>query len=92
MVLGIAWYRPDQYGLLRALAADAHIMTHTHVEWEAGAMKLMNDLRQQGLDARRVDVDVNEMAAWCQRQGKPFDSAARSIYAAELLRSGGCSN
>jgi len=87
MIVGIAWYRQEQYGLLRALAADADSMANTYEEWLAGVTKTMDDLRERGITARRVDVDVRELAAWCQQRGKPLDGGSRSAYAAENLKS-----
>ena len=87
MIVGIAWYRPEQYGLLRALSSDADSMASTYKEWLAGVTKTMDDLRQRGIVARRVDVEVKELAAWCQQRGRPLDGEARSTYAAENLKS-----
>jgi hypothetical protein len=86
MVVGIAWYREDQYALLRALAVDTDSMAHTYEEWLTGVTKTMEDLRQQGIIGRRVDVDVKDLAAWCERQDRRLDGAARSAYAAEKVR------
>ena len=86
MILGIAWYRPEQYGLLRALAADADSMACTYEEWLAGATKMMSDLRARGIVARRVDVEVRELAPWCEQRGRPLDGAARSTYVAENVK------
>jgi len=88
LIVGIAWYRPEQYGLLRALSADADSMANTYEEWLAGVTRTMDDLRQRGMVARRVDVEVRDLAAWCQQRGRPLDGEARSTYAAEILRSG----
>jgi hypothetical protein len=74
---------------MRALSADADSMAKTYDEWLAGVTKTMADLRQRGLVARRVDVEVGELAAWCQQQGRPLDGEARAAYAAEYLRAGG---
>jgi hypothetical protein len=87
MIVGIAWYRPEQYSLLRALATDADSMANTYEEWLSGVIKTMNDLRQRGVIARRVDVDVKELADWCRQRGRPLDGEARSMYAAEQIKS-----
>jgi hypothetical protein len=87
MIVGIAWYRPEQYELLRALASDADSMANTYEEWLAGVTKTMAELRQRGIVARRVDVEVRELAAWCEQHGRPLDGKARSIYAAENVKS-----
>ena len=88
MIVGVAWYRAEQYGLLRALAVDSDSMADTYEQWLAGVTKTMNDMRQQSMVAHRVDVDVNELVVWCERQGRVWDGGARSEYAAGMLRSG----
>jgi len=87
MIVGIAWYRQDQYGLLRALAVDADSMANTYEEWLAGVTKTMEDLRRQGVVARKVDVEVKELVAWCQQRGRPLNGEARSTYTAERVKS-----
>jgi hypothetical protein len=85
LVVGVAWYRPDQYALLRALATDAACMAATYDKWLAGVTKTMADLKKQGVAARRVDVDVKELVAWCQEEGRELDGAARATFATEKL-------
>jgi hypothetical protein len=86
-VVGVAWYREDQYALLRALATDTDSMADTYEQWHTGVNKTMDDLREQGIDARRVDVDIRELTAWCAERRMPLDGKARSTYAAEKLQS-----
>ena len=87
MNVGIACYRREQYELLRALATDADSMANTYDEWLAGVTKTMEDLQRRGILTRRVDVEIRELADWCQQRGKPLDGAARSAYAAEKVKS-----
>lgn len=86
VAVGIAWYRADQYSLLRALSVDPDSMADSYEQWLAGVTRTMNDLHERGITVRRVDVDVKELAAWCQERGKCLDGAARSAYAAEKVR------
>lgn len=86
ILVGVAWYRPDQYALLRALAVDSDSMADTYEQWLAGVTKTMDDLRQKGVVARRVDVDVKDLVAWCEKRKRPLDGAARSEYAVEKVR------
>ena len=87
MIVGIAWYRPEQYGLLRALSTDTDSMEKTYEEWLAGVTRTMDELRRIGVAAQRVDVEIKELVAWCQQRGLALDGQARSQYAAEFLRS-----
>ncbi len=87
IVAGIAWFRPDQWELLRALSVDADTLEQTHAEWENLAQKTIQDLAREGVAARKVDVDVNDLQAWCVAEHRPLDGAARAAYAATRLRS-----
>ena len=88
LVLGIAWFRPDQWELLRSLASDADVLEATHAEWEKLAKKTIKDLARQGILARKVDIDVNRLQAWCVTEQRPLDASARAVYATERLRDG----
>src|SRR6266567_5256539 len=83
--VGIAWFRLDQWQLLRSVASDADILEQTHTEWESLAEQTIRDLARQGVHARKVDVDINELQAWCNSQQRPLDASARAVYAASQL-------
>ena len=86
VVAGIAWFRASQWQLLRSLATDADDLEETHEEWVKIAEKTIEDLGRQGVHTQKVDVDVNELQAWCSAQKRPLDSSARAAYAAAHLR------
>ena len=88
VVLGIAWFRPEQWDLLREVAVDADVLEPTHAEWEKLARQTIKDLAKQGVLARRVDVDVQRLQAWCAEHHRPLDASARAAYATERLRAG----
>lgn len=86
VVVGVAWFRADQWPLLRSLSVDVDILEQTHVEWEIFAERTMKDMAREGLLARKVDVDVNELRAWCIAKQRPLDASARAAFAVERLR------
>ena len=88
VVVGIAWFRPDQWELLRSVSVDADVLEQTHAEWEKLARQTIKDLARQGILARRVDVDVQRLQAWCAEHQRPLDASARASYATERLRYG----
>jgi hypothetical protein len=85
-MIGIAWYRPDQWSLLRALAADPDRLENSYEEWVAMATKSMHDLAAHGISAVKVDVNVRELVAWCQERHRSVDGSARATFVAEWLR------
>jgi hypothetical protein len=86
IIAGIAWFRRDQWSLLRSLAADPDKLEQSHSEWIRHAEKAIKTLKKQGVSARKVDVEVNALQRWCAEQGRPLDGAARAAYAAAHLR------
>jgi hypothetical protein len=61
-------------------------MANTYGEWLAGANKLIADLEKQGALVSKVEVEVGELLAWCEQQGRPVDGAARSEFVTRKLR------
>ncbi len=84
--IGVAWYREDQWQLLRATASDPEIIEETYQEWLGIAWESMERLKEQGLDPVRVDFDVHEFNAWCNRHKRNPNAESRSEYVTELLR------
>jgi hypothetical protein len=84
--IGIAWYREDQWSLLRSTAADPEAIEDTYRDWLTYAVKLIEDLKQQGFDPVRVDFDVKKFNKWCKQNQKAPNSRSRSQYATHLLQ------
>src|SRR5439155_4621072 len=85
IVAGIAWFRADQWQLLRSLSTDADELEKRYEEWVAIAEKTVQDLASQGVFVRKVEVDVNELQAWCWAQKPPLGPSARAQCAAAHL-------
>ena len=45
----------------------------------------MFDLRRAGVNPKRVDVDIEELAKWCAAQNRPLDGSARATYVSHQL-------
>ena len=84
--VGFAWYRADQWQRLHELDSGATELHDRHEDWVASAERTIAELASHGIVVERVPVDVDEIAAWCTRHGKRFDSGARSLFVAELLQ------
>ena len=81
----MAWYRPDQWALLRAVSADGERLEATYEEWLAFASKHLRELQSLGLQVDRIDVEVAALVRWCNSQGRPVDGGARAEYARQGL-------
>ena len=78
--LAIAWYRATQWSLLKSVVADPDVIEDTYLEWLEVAEARVAELEELGLEANKVDVDVEEMVAWCKTRDMPLDGRARAQF------------
>ena len=84
--MAIAWYTREEWDAVRREASDAEVFDANYDEWQANATRVLDQLREQGVPVQRIAVGAVELRTWCQQQGIPQNSKARSRYAAERLR------
>jgi hypothetical protein len=85
-VTGVGWYRAEQWERLREISADGEKLEETYEDWVASAEESLREMRKVGLYAEKVEVDVEELLAWCRAQGRDVDGETRAQYAAVMLR------
>ena len=88
-VIGVSWYRPEQWDRLLQIATDREVLEDTYEEWKAIAEKSLKKFAMLGYHLRKVDIDVEELLGWCKVHNLSVDGAARSKFAAEKLREQG---
>ncbi len=81
-VIGVAWYRPEQWEIMRNVAVDGDKLEDTYAEWLMDAERVVKQLQQGGLRVIKVDIEVADLMLWCESQQIPLDGKARSNYAA----------
>jgi hypothetical protein len=86
MIVGCAWYRPEQWERLREISVDRDDLGATYEEWERNAEANLEKLNEMGLHSVKVDIDVEELVNWCMVQNCLVDGEARAQYATERLR------
>lgn len=86
IVVGVAWFRCDEWPQLLSLAADSECLERTHDEWLATAEQTFERLKATGVELIKVDVSVSELLEWCQKNNRPQDAAARATFAGEKLQ------
>lgn len=85
VVMGVAWNRPEPWARLLDISVDRDQLEATHAEWRKHADKQLKRLRREGLDVRRVDVDVEELVAFCEKKGMDVNSEARAAFASDKI-------
>ena len=81
--IGLGWYTREQWQRLVALAPDRADLDDTFEEWREQAERALEELTAQGHAIRKVFVDVDDLAAWCESRGRPRDASARAEYITE---------
>ncbi len=84
MIVGIGFYRREQWSLLRETAVDSHLLEESYDDWIEVVDAAVTKIRDSGLEPKLVDVDVEELLAYCRRKGVPNNAETRSRFVAEL--------
>jgi len=85
-ILGIAWYKGEEWSHLLEISADRDELEDTHEEWLHNAEIRLHEMAEKGINAVRVYINVDELHDWCIVQGRPLDGSARAVFTAEKLR------
>lgn len=86
VVTAVAWYRREQWSRLIEVSRDWVELEKTYDEWEAATLLAMERMQARGAALERVDIDVEELARWCQAERRYVDGAARAEFAALKLQ------
>lgn len=85
-VTAVGWYRREQWPRLVEVSVDREDLEATYDDWLPEAEKFVNRMRRLGMAVEKVEMDVEELLAWCRQQGRFVDADARATYAAVLLQ------
>jgi hypothetical protein len=86
IVTGVAWYRPEQWERLREVSEDVDNLEETYDAWLQTAERLIRDGIPSDVRVEKIDVDVEEVLAWCNVQGLPMNASSRSRFVSERVR------
>lgn len=85
IVVGVCWYRQDQYDRFLASAKDREDLEDTWDEWQITAERVIRQYRARGLDVRKVEIDLDDLLAYCMVEEEPNTAATRAAYVAHLI-------
>jgi hypothetical protein len=80
--IGVAWYKPEQWELLKKLSQDGDELENTFTEWIEFVQKKVRELRKMGIKVEKVKVDVKELLAWCNERSLPINGESRAAFVA----------
>jgi hypothetical protein len=68
-VMGLAWFRREDYRTLKSLFADGTGLHPSYDEWLKAAEGMFEQLKRQGIETHKVYIDPEEFPAWCKANG-----------------------
>ena len=81
-MVGIVWYKREDYDTLRKLFTDSDQLQDTYDEWLSEAERVLNNLQSHGQNCRKVFQDPRTFPAWCAERSLEANAAARSEFGA----------
>lgn len=84
--VGVAWYRREQWPRLLEISADRDTLEDSYDEWLAHASNTFEFLKRNDLSPIQVDIDTEELLAWCRARNLPVNADARTNYTAGIVK------
>ena len=85
-VMGVAWYKFDQWDRLLEISSDRAELENIYDEWKKVAEENLVNLAQHGYKLCKVHIDVEELLVWCNSQNRAVDGDARTEFTVMKLR------
>ena len=80
--LGIVWFRDrEHYERCKKAFPDRASML-SYEDWFERAEKMLKQLRDQGTVVHLIELDLDELMAWCRSRGVEPDVQARNTFTA----------
>ena len=86
LVMGVSWYRSEQWHLLQEISEDKENFDKTYEESLVDSENKIKQLEAQGLRPIKIEVDVEEMLTWCSTQGLSVTPETRTKFMMSKLR------
>lgn len=77
---GICWIQEAQWLRLLDIAEDRDRLEPTWEEWRAKTEEMIEVFATRQIFIERVEVDVEDLLAWCNEKGKPVNASSRAEY------------
>jgi hypothetical protein len=81
--VGILWLKREDYPRFLALVDKVDWRLGTFEVWEKAAQEAVARIEREGGTAIRVEVDPDQLLAWCTIRGLKLDRAGRHAFACD---------
>jgi len=80
-IVGIVWYRRDQYELAKTIMVDGANLPPTYSAWLHAAQQVVERVKGAGKTPVRAYIDPATFPIWCQARGLDINADARNQFA-----------
>jgi hypothetical protein len=85
-VIGVAWYRKEQWDTLKMVTDQPEAIEDTYEEWFENAKEMKKKLELSGITVNEVDIDLGDVLNWCRNKHVSVNSNSIAEYVAFRLR------
>lgn len=86
MIIGVTWYRPEEYKTLMAMFEDGANFPETYEGWLSNAMQGLKRLESQGHKYEKAILGPETFPAFCRKFNVKMNSQGRAAFAANYIR------
>lgn len=79
-IIGVGWYKQEQWKLLRENSEDAENLENTYYEWVANANDTIKELSNSDYHIEKIEIDVNELIEWCKKEKRSLNGKSRANF------------
>jgi len=83
-VVGMAWYKEEDYGTLRDLFEDGDKLPLTYAQWLQKAQSGFDELTASGHLVVKAYIDPESFGDWCHRAGYGVNAEGRKHFASSF--------
>jgi len=81
-ILGVGWYKKEQWSLLRENSEDVDDLENTFYEWVANANDAFKKISKSNNRIEKIEIDVTELIQWCKNEKCTLNAESRSKFIA----------
>ena len=85
-VIGVAWYRRDQWPRLLEISTDRSELEDSYDNWLVHVREAFQRMSNEGIDPVKVDIDTEELLDWCRSRNLAVSARARAQYVTEKVQ------
>ena len=79
-ILGVGWYKKEQWSLLRENSIDVEELEGTYYEWVANTNDTIKKMSNSPSRIEKIDIDVEELIEWCRKEKCALNGESRSKF------------